>query len=74
MISLTDVTMPYGDLTVLGPVTLDIPAGGVTALVGPNGRSSRVDTSTSSRVVSVNAPLSRWSSPRTPITSCSTSR
>ncbi|MDQ1135792.1 iron complex transport system ATP-binding protein [Microbacterium sp. SORGH_AS 1204] len=37
MISLTDVTMSYGDLTVLGPVTLDIPAGGVTALVGPNG-------------------------------------
>lgn len=37
MISLTDVTMTYGDLTVLGPVTLDIPAGGITALVGPNG-------------------------------------
>lgn len=37
MISLTDVTMTYGDLTVLGPVTLDIPSGGVTALVGPNG-------------------------------------
>lgn len=37
MISLTDVTMTYGDRTVLGPVTLDIPAGGVTALVGPNG-------------------------------------
>nr|WP_194717185.1 MULTISPECIES: ATP-binding cassette domain-containing protein [unclassified Microbacterium] len=29
--------MTYGDLTVLGPVTLDIPAGGITALVGPNG-------------------------------------
>lgn len=37
MISLTDVTMTYGDLTVLGPLTLDIPAGGITALVGPNG-------------------------------------
>jgi len=37
VISLTDVTMTYGDLTVLGPVTLDIPAGGITALVGPNG-------------------------------------
>lgn len=37
MISLTDVTMSYGDRTVLGPVSLDIPAGGVTALVGPNG-------------------------------------
>lgn len=37
MISLTDVTMTYAGLTVLGPVTLDIPAGGVTALVGPNG-------------------------------------
>lgn len=37
MISLTDVTMTYAGLTVLGPVTLDIPVGGVTALVGPNG-------------------------------------
>jgi iron complex transport system ATP-binding protein len=37
VIRLTDITMTYGDRTVLGPVTLDIPAGGVTALVGPNG-------------------------------------
>ena len=37
MISLSDITMTYGDQTVLGPVSLDIPAGGVTALVGPNG-------------------------------------
>ncbi|MEX0153154.1 ABC transporter ATP-binding protein [Microbacterium sp. LMI1-1-1.1] len=37
MIRLTDVSMTYGDLTVLGPVDLDIPAGGITALVGPNG-------------------------------------
>ncbi|MDU0367978.1 ATP-binding cassette domain-containing protein [Microbacterium sp. KSW4-17] len=58
MISLTDVTMTYGDLTVLGPVTLDIPAGGVTALVGPNGAGKstlltivgRLTTATSGRV------------------------
>ncbi|KTS60077.1 iron ABC transporter ATP-binding protein [Microbacterium testaceum] len=58
MISLTDVTMTYGDLTVLGPVTLDIPAGGVTALVGPNGAGKstlltivgRLATATSGRV------------------------
>jgi iron complex transport system ATP-binding protein len=58
VISLTDVTMTYGDLTVLGPVTLDIPAGGVTALVGPNGAGKstlltivgRLATATSGRV------------------------
>ncbi|PPG02367.1 iron ABC transporter ATP-binding protein [Pseudoclavibacter sp. RFBI5] len=37
MISLSNVTKTYGKTTVLGPVTLDIPAGGITALVGPNG-------------------------------------
>ncbi len=37
MISIDAVTKTYGDTTVLGPVTLEIPAGGVTALVGPNG-------------------------------------
>jgi iron complex transport system ATP-binding protein len=37
VISFTDVSQSYGDLRVLGPVTLEIPAGGVTALVGPNG-------------------------------------
>ena len=37
MITLTDVTKTYGGLRVLGPVDLHIPAGGVTALVGPNG-------------------------------------
>ena len=37
MITLTDVTKSYGAQRVLGPVTLEIPAGGVTALVGPNG-------------------------------------
>lgn len=58
MISLTDVTMTYGDLTVLGPVTLDIPSGGVTALVGPNGAGKstlltiigRLTTATAGRV------------------------
>lgn len=37
MISLTDVTKAYGETTVLGPVTLTMPEGGITALVGPNG-------------------------------------
>ncbi|WP_424464183.1 ABC transporter ATP-binding protein [Pseudoclavibacter helvolus] len=37
MISLSNVTKTYGTSTVLGPITLDIPAGGITALVGPNG-------------------------------------
>lgn len=58
MIRLTDVTMTYGDQTVLGPVSLDIPAGGVTALVGPNGAGKstmltivgRLATPTSGRV------------------------
>lgn len=37
MISFTSVTKSYGDTRVLGPVTLDVAVGGVTALVGPNG-------------------------------------
>lgn len=37
MIEITDVTKTYGHTTVLGPVSLTIPSGGVTALVGPNG-------------------------------------
>jgi iron complex transport system ATP-binding protein len=37
VISLVDVEKRYGDQTVLGPLSLDIPAGGLTALVGPNG-------------------------------------
>lgn len=37
MISLTNVSRTYGPDTTIGPVTLDIPSGSVTALVGPNG-------------------------------------
>ncbi len=37
MIRFTDVTKTYGDLTVLGPVSGEIRAGGVTSLVGANG-------------------------------------
>lgn len=37
MIRLTDVTKDYQGTTVLGPVDLEIPAGGITALVGANG-------------------------------------
>ncbi|WP_417219782.1 ABC transporter ATP-binding protein [Arthrobacter sp.] len=37
MITLTDVRKSYGDEVEIGPVTLEIPTGGITALVGPNG-------------------------------------
>lgn len=37
MITLTDVVRRYSTEVAIGPVTLTIPAGGVTALVGPNG-------------------------------------
>ncbi len=58
MISFDSVTKTYGDTRVLGPVTLDVPAGGVTALVGPNGAgkstlltlAGRLNDATSGRV------------------------
>ena len=37
MIELHDVTKNYGEGTRIGPATLTIPRGGITALVGPNG-------------------------------------
>ncbi|PFG34868.1 ABC transporter ATP-binding protein [Sanguibacter antarcticus] len=37
MITLTNVTKSYGSVRALGPVDLEIPRGGITALVGPNG-------------------------------------
>lgn len=37
MIELNDVSKAYGDDAAIGPVSLQIPAGGITALVGPNG-------------------------------------
>ena len=37
MITLTGVTKHYSDEVSIGPVDLNIPAGGVTALVGPHG-------------------------------------
>ncbi|GHG54997.1 iron ABC transporter ATP-binding protein [Flavimobilis marinus] len=37
MITLHDVAKTYGDVHALGPVDLEIPTGGLTALVGPNG-------------------------------------
>ncbi|MDJ0318768.1 MULTISPECIES: iron ABC transporter ATP-binding protein [Arthrobacter] len=37
MITLTNVKKSYSDNVAIGPVTLAIPQGGVTALVGPNG-------------------------------------
>ncbi|MEO6531386.1 MAG: ATP-binding cassette domain-containing protein [Specibacter sp.] len=37
MITLTEVSKSYSSEVAIGPVTLAIPSGGVTALVGPNG-------------------------------------
>ncbi|WP_431710591.1 iron ABC transporter ATP-binding protein [Glutamicibacter uratoxydans] len=37
MITLKDVRKKYSSEVLIGPVTLQIPAGGITALVGPNG-------------------------------------
>ena len=37
MIKLLEVFKQYSSETNIGPVTLDIPAGGITALIGPNG-------------------------------------
>lgn len=37
MIVLEGVEKSYGDVRALGPVDLDLPKGGITALVGPNG-------------------------------------
>ena len=37
MISLDSVSKKYSDTVTIGPVNLEIPNGGVTALVGPNG-------------------------------------
>lgn len=37
MIRLKNVTKIYSEKVKIGPVTLDIPEGGITALVGPNG-------------------------------------
>ena len=37
MIALNEVTKSYSSDVGIGPVTLEIPTGGITALVGPNG-------------------------------------
>lgn len=37
MITLTEVSKSYSSEVAIGPVTLQIPSGGITALVGPNG-------------------------------------
>ncbi|MCL6422961.1 ATP-binding cassette domain-containing protein [Brachybacterium sp. JHP9] len=37
MIQCRDVVKSYGEHATIGPVTLEIPKGGITALVGPNG-------------------------------------
>ena len=37
MITIDQVRKKYSETVEIGPVTIDIPSGGVTALVGPNG-------------------------------------
>ncbi|MFZ4842760.1 MULTISPECIES: ABC transporter ATP-binding protein [Mycetocola] len=37
MITLSNVSKSYAGKRVLGPISLELPAGGITALVGPNG-------------------------------------
>ncbi|MDO5455034.1 MAG: iron ABC transporter ATP-binding protein, partial [Corynebacterium sp.] len=37
MITLTNVRKEYNSDVAIGPVNLEIPAGGITALIGPNG-------------------------------------
>lgn len=37
MITLAEIQKSYGDVKALGPVDLELPKGGITALVGPNG-------------------------------------
>ena len=41
MITLNTVRKHYTDEVRIGPVDLEIPTGGMTALVGPNGAGSR---------------------------------
>ena len=37
MITLENVTKTYGTETTIGPISVEIPSGGITSLVGPNG-------------------------------------
>jgi osmoprotectant transport system ATP-binding protein len=37
MFALNDVSKFYAGRTALGPLTLDVPAGGTTVLIGPSG-------------------------------------
>ena len=37
MITLEGVKKQYGEETTIGPISVELPAGGITALVGPNG-------------------------------------
>ena len=55
MITLHDVTKTYGDVHALGPVDLEIPTGGVTALVGPNGAGKSTMLTIVGRLLSADA-------------------
>ena len=65
MIELNEVSKAYGDDTAIGPVSLQIPAGGITALVGPNGAGKSTLLTMIGRLLAIPAPCAsgRWMCP-----------
>jgi iron complex transport system ATP-binding protein len=55
VISLDGVTKSYGDETRIGPVTVELPKGGITALVGPNGAGKSTILTMIGRLLKVDA-------------------
>ncbi|MDZ5076597.1 ABC transporter ATP-binding protein [Nesterenkonia sp. HG001] len=55
MITLTDVSKDYSSTVSIGPVSVDIDSGGVTALVGPNGAGKSTILTMIGRLLSLDA-------------------
>lgn len=55
MITLRDVRKDYGNDVAIGPVNLEIPTGGITALVGPNGAGKSTLLTMIGRLLAVDA-------------------
>lgn len=55
MITLDGVQKSYGDETQIGPVTVELPQGGITALVGPNGAGKSTILTMIGRLLKVDA-------------------